>query len=192
MNDYTELIKSFFKGIQISESALEFLNSNFKEVEFKAREFMMEAGNVEKYFYIVLSGVQAVYIINSKGEKVILGFSFHGSPSGVFDSFITQKTSSLFLEALTPSRLLRISRDRFEQLFQDFPELYKWRANFIEQILFGRLSRETEMLTYTAKERFDVFMKRCPPELLQIPQKYLASYLNMQPETFSRLRAERD
>lgn len=192
MKDHTELIKSFFKGIQISEQALKFLTSNFNEVEFKAREFIMEAGNVEKYFYLVLSGVQAIYIINSKGEKVILGFSFHGSPSGVFDSFITQKTSSLFLEALTPSQLLRISRDRFEQLFQDFPEFYKWRANFIEQILFGRLSRETEMLTYTAKERFDAFMKRCPPDLLQIPQKYLASYLNMQPETFSRLRAERD
>ena len=32
-------------------------------------------------------------------------------------------------------------------------------------------------------------MSRCPEELKVIPQKYLASYLGMKPETFSRLRA---
>ena len=88
--------------------------------------------------------------------------------------------------------MLAISYGDFEEMFKRFPELLKWRANFAENILFGRLSREVEIMTLSAKDRFDAFVKRCPPELLQIPQKYLASYLNMKPETFSRLRAIRD
>ncbi|MEM6738452.1 MAG: Crp/Fnr family transcriptional regulator, partial [Bacteroidota bacterium] len=122
----------------------------------------------------------------------IAGFSYRGEQSGVFDSFVTQKSSALFLEALTSSTLLAISRTDFKQLFEQFPEFYKWEARFLEQILIGRFSREKEMLTYNAKERFDAFMERCPKELLDIPQKHLASYLNMKPETFSRLRALRD
>ncbi|MFY0600595.1 MAG: Crp/Fnr family transcriptional regulator [Cyclobacteriaceae bacterium] len=184
--------QSFGKYINISEEAYAFLNSTFASQEFSTKEFIVEAGNVGKYFYFVQSGVQAMYLINRKGEKVVLGFSFGGSLSGVYDSFLYQKPSDYFLEALTPSRLIGINLENYKKLFDLFPEFNRWRIDFMESILFGRGKREVEMLTLTAKERFDVFMKRCPDELLQIPQKYLASYLNMKPETFSRLRALRD
>ncbi|GAB4232654.1 MAG: Crp/Fnr family transcriptional regulator [Ekhidna sp.] len=192
MNEST-LIKSVFgKNMELSSEAFEFLKSSFEVKDFSARELITEAGDVEHYFYLVVSGVQAIYLITDKGEKVILGFSFQGSPSGAFDSFINETPSSLFLEALTSSRLLAMNRKSFTELFERYPSFYKWKSDFLETILLGRLSREVEMLTYSAKQRFDVFMKRCPKELLEIPQKYLASYLNMKPETFSRLRALKD
>ncbi|MEM8939364.1 MAG: Crp/Fnr family transcriptional regulator [Bacteroidota bacterium] len=188
-----KLFQNYFgKHIHVSSRALQFLSNHFYEKRYQAREIIVEAGTVEKYFYLVLEGVQALYTITERGEKSIAGFSYRGEQSGVFDSFVTQKSSALFLEALTSSTLLAISRTDFKQLFEQFPEFYKWEARFLEQILIGRFSREKEMLTYNAKERFDAFMERCPKELLDIPQKHLASYLNMKPETFSRLRALRD
>ncbi|MEO9872869.1 Crp/Fnr family transcriptional regulator [Ekhidna sp.] len=183
---------NFGKHISISEAAYEFLNENFHEREYAQRSFLVESGVTAKYFYFALSGVQAGYLLNSKGEKVIFGFSYQGSPSGIYDSFVMQTPSNYFMEAITPSRLIAISKEKYDQLFKLFPEFYQWRTHFMEGILFGRGSREVEMLTLTAKERFDAFIKRCPQELMQIPQKYLASYLNMKPETFSRLRALRD
>ncbi len=183
---------NFGKYITISDEAYSFLEDSFFEKEYPQRSFLVESGTIAKYFYFALSGVQAGYLINSKGEKVIFGFSYMGSPSGIYDSFITQTPSNYFMEALTPSRLIAISKDKYDELFHQFPEFYRWRTHFMENILFGRGSREVEMLTLTAKERFDAFIKRCPEELMHIPQKYLASYLNMKPETFSRLRALRN
>ncbi|WP_424962327.1 Crp/Fnr family transcriptional regulator [Ekhidna sp.] len=188
-----ELLQSTFgKYISISEEACEFLFQKFKPKEYAARKMIVESGGYARYFYFVLSGVQAIYLLNEKGEKVIFGFSFKGSPSGAFDSFIRNEPSNFFLEALTPSKLIGITKPDFDELFHRFPEFYQWRAHFMEDILLGRISREAELSTYSAKKRFDAFIKRCPPELLEIPQKYLASYLNMTPETFSRLRALRD
>ena len=43
-------------------------------------------------------------------------------------------------------------------------------------------------IRYTTKERFVNFMKQNPELVLRVPQKYLASYLEIQPETFSRLK----
>lgn len=169
-----------------------FLDQHYKVKEYAAREMIVESGGFGRYFYFVLSGVQALYVLNEKGEKVIFGFSFQGSPSGAFDSFIQQKPSNFFLEALTSSYMIGITKSDFDELFIRFPEFYKWRAHFMEEILLGRMSREMELSTYTAKQRFDAFVKRCPSELMEIPQKYLASYLNMTPETFSRMRALRD
>lgn len=183
---------NFGKYTAISESAQKYLFENFNLKEYNSRELLVEAGQVARYFYLVISGVQVLYLIDGKGEKVVLGFSFGGTVSGIYDSFLEQMPSSYFLEALTPSRLIAINREQYLKLFELFPEFNQWRIQFMEGILFGRGKREVELLTLSAKDRFDAFVKRCPKELLQIPQKYLASYLNMKPETFSRLRAKRD
>lgn len=190
---HQNLIDSAFgKYGAIGPEATSFLNSNFHLKEYDQREFITEAGAIAKHFFLVISGVQVIYLIDSKGDKVVLGFSFDGSVSGVYDSFLTQKPSKYFIEVLTPSKLIALSWEKYTEFFELFPHLYKWRAQFMEEFSIGRSLREVEILTLTAKERFDAFVKRCPPQLLQIPQKYLASYLNMKPETFSRLRAMRD
>ena len=182
------ILKNLFKGISLSDAEEKSFIELWKACCFKQNELITEAGRMEKYFYVVLEGVQAIYLINQKGEKVVLGFSYVGSPSGVFDSFLYQKPADTFLEALRPSRMLAISRDDYLNLFDNHPSFHTWAHGFFKEILFGRLSREVELLTLSAEERYIAFMQRCPDELKGIPQKYLASYLNMTPETFSRLR----
>jgi CRP-like cAMP-binding protein len=86
--------------------------------------------------------------------------------------------------------MLGLPVDAYHQLFDQYAELDRWGRLFFQNLLIGRVSREIELLTLPAKERYIAFMRRCPEELLRIPQKYLASYLNMTPETFSRLRAK--
>lgn len=187
--DKAAILKSFFKGVPLTPNEEQGFYALWHEVSFKQNELITEAGRIEKYFYIVFDGVQAIYLLNRKGEKVVLGFSYAGSPSGVFDSFIYQKPSDTFLQALKPSKLLAISRVDYLSLFENHPDFHKWGHLFFQEVLFGRLYREVEILTLSAEERYLAFMERCPKELQVIPQKYLASYLNMKPETFSRLRA---
>ena len=184
-----KVLKSVFKGISFTEQQRISFSQLWHEKTFVQNELITEAGRIEKYFYVVLEGVQAIYLLNQKGEKVVLGFSYSGSPSGVFDSFINQTPSNMFLEALKPSRLLAISRKDYVSFFETYPDFHQWAHGFFKEILLGRLSREVELLTLSAEERYVAFMRRCPEELKVIPQKYLASYLNMKPETFSRLRA---
>ncbi|MCL6274159.1 Crp/Fnr family transcriptional regulator [Muricauda sp. 2012CJ35-5] len=182
-------LKAFFSHVDFSAIDIAHFKSLWVEKEFKQYDFITEAGSIERYFYFVLEGVQAIYILNEKGEKVVLGFSYVGSPSGVFDSFINQEPSHSFLEALKPSKLLAISLTDYQWLFENYPGFYVWGHEFFKNILFGRLHREVEILTLSAEQRYLTFMQRCPEALKVIPQKYLASYLNMKPETFSRLRS---
>jgi len=187
--EHIKTLKKLFKDIPLNTDEEKAFLSLWSEHTFKQNELITEAGSIEKYFYVVLEGVQDIYLLNQKGEKVVLGFSYSESPSGVFDSFIYQKPSDTFLEALRPSRMLAISRSDYLSLFDKNSNFHQWAHHFFRDILFGRLFREVELLTLTAEERYVAFMQRCPEELQVIPQKYLASYLNMKPETFSRLRA---
>jgi CRP-like cAMP-binding protein len=186
---YESLLKNAFAPTELDLSTHEFFFNCWEEVAYKRGDFITEAGKIEKYFYVVIEGVQAIYILTPNGEKKVIGFSFDGSFSGVYDSFIKQNESHYFLEALTPTRMIRMNFKDYEQLFELYREFDKWGRVVHQELLIGRVQREVELITLSAKERFDVFMKRCPEKLLEIPQKLIASYLNMTPETFSRLRA---
>ena len=146
---------------------------------------------VEPYFYLVLSGVQRLYYPSIEGNDVVLGFTFQHNFSGVYDSFMRQTPSQCYLQALTKSELLAISFKDMNELFDRYACMERWGRLFVQDILFGRVQREIELTTRTAEERYRDFMHRSPAPLRQIPQKHLASYLNMTPETFSRLRASR-
>nr|WP_297918896.1 Crp/Fnr family transcriptional regulator [uncultured Allomuricauda sp.] len=190
MDDATYLkLKAFFPQVHFEDLDESWFRSLWTAKDFNQYDLITEAGSIEHYFYFVLEGVQALYILNEKGQKVVLGFSYTGSPSGVFDSFISQTTSATFLEALKPSKLVGLRLSDYNRLFEVHPEFHKWGHLFFRSVLFGRLFREVELLTLSAEQRYITFMQRCPEELKVIPQKYLASYLNMKPETFSRLRA---
>ncbi len=45
-----------------------------------------------------------------------------------------------------------------------------------------------ELLELSQKERFLKFVNRHPELLKRVPQKHLATYLNIKPETFSRYK----
>lgn len=185
---FKHLKKAFFP-VAFTEELEAFFRKNWKEKQFNRSDLITEGGAIERYLYFVIEGVQAIYLINSKGQKIVLGFSYTDNLSGVYTSFLTQKSSDYFLEALTPSRMLALSLNDYNSLFEQFPSFEKWGRIFHQNVLLGRANREIELLTLSAKDRYINFMRRCPEPLLQIPQKYLASYLNMKPETFSRLRA---
>lgn len=183
------VIARAFRPLEITEARHDSFLDFWEEVQVEKGTFLTEPEKVERYFYVVLEGVQAIYFMTREGDKKVIGFSYDGSFSGVYDSFLNGKGSNYFLEALTDSRMMRMNKQQYDSLFDNFPEFDRWGRIVHQELLIGRGQREIELITMSAQERFEIFMNRCPPELLRIPQKYLASYLNMTPETFSRMRA---
>lgn len=182
-------LKDSFHGVHFDAELEAEFYSLWEEKTYDKKEWITEAGRTESYFFYVLEGVQTVYLVNNKGEKIVIGFSYQGDFSGAYESFLIQEPSVLFVEALQPSRMLAINYTNYQKLFELSTDFNKWARLFLERILIGRGKREVELINLTAKERYINFMRRCPDVLHEIPQKYLASYLNMKPETFSRLRS---
>jgi hypothetical protein len=49
------------------------------------------------------------------------------------------------------------------------------------------LARQAELQCFSAEEKFKTLLKRSPHLLQLIPHKYLASYVGIDPTTFSKL-----
>jgi CRP-like cAMP-binding protein len=164
------------------------IGPHWKRYAFKKGRFVSEPGRIEQRFYIVEHGVQRLYV-HHEGLEVCLGFSYDGSWSGDYDSFLNRRAGRFAVQALTDSVLWGIDFDELQALYANLPIMERFGRRILEELFTGRATREIELLTKSAEQRYTALLQRSPQLLQLVPQKDIASYLHMKPETFSRLRA---
>lgn len=135
---------------------------------------------------MVQEGVQRAFYQDENKEATLV-FSYAPSFSGVIDSFLLQQPSEYFLETITQSKLLRIHYNDFHSLMLQHRSIETWIRVAVTQVLAGTLQRQIELMAYSAEEKFTTLLHRSPQILNLIPHKYLASYIGVDPATFSKL-----
>ncbi|MEO0726554.1 MAG: Crp/Fnr family transcriptional regulator [Bacteroidota bacterium] len=182
-------LKSFFDPIvRIPEEQWQQCWPAWQPFSAKRRTILTAAGERERYLYFVIEGIQRVFFLTDDGAKeATLVFTYAPSLSGVADSFLGQHPSHFYLETLTPSEFLRISHENFIEQCLAFPEMNRLALALSASAFEGVLLRQAELQTATAEEKFRALLTRSPHVLNLIPHKYLASYLGIDPATFSRL-----
>lgn len=170
----------------IDEEALIALAEPWEEVTYKRKQLLTRAGETERYLYLVLDGIQRAFYQDGDKEATLV-FSYAPSFSGVVDSFLLQQPSQYFLETITQSKLLRIHYNDLNTLMQQHRSIESWIRVAVTQVLAGTLHRQIELMSYSAEEKFTTLLHRSPQILNLIPHKYLASYIGVDPATFSKL-----
>lgn len=171
---------------KIDEAAWQDLSLPWSEISLKRKQVLTYAGDTEKYLYLVLEGVQRAYY-QHEGKEATLVFSYAPSFSGVIDSFFTQQPSRFCLETITQSTLLRIHYNDMQGLMEKHRSIETWVRKALTITLAGTLERQVELMSFSAEEKFTTLLRRSPHVLNLIPHKYLASYIGVDPTTFSKL-----
>lgn len=159
----------------------------FDVKQFEKKQLITNVGEVENYIYLVKNGLLRKYFKRGE-EEVITHIVAEGMVLTSGSSFFKRLPSLYYVEAVEPTTALAISHDNYERLFSID---YRWEKAGRELIQEAMLRKEFWMLDsvlYTPRERFLHFMRSYPELLQRVPQKYLASFLNIKPETFSRLK----
>jgi len=185
-----DLVRSTIERyVPLKDREWERIRGCWKDRSFPKGSFISRAGEVEHSFYIVRSGVQRLFF-EHEGNSICLGFSYDHSWSGDFESFLQQKPGRLNVQAITDSELVGIGHEDLLALYDAVPAMDRFGRLILEELLVGRATREIEQTALSAEERYRKLVQRSPHLLQLVPQKDIASYLRMTPETFSRLRAK--
>ncbi|HKH61541.1 MAG TPA: Crp/Fnr family transcriptional regulator [Flavitalea sp.] len=158
-------------------------------VSYKRKAVLTAAGETERHLYFVLEGVQRAFYVGSNHPEATIVFTYPYSFSGVADSFLTQQASKFFLETITASKMLRTTYHQVQQLMDKYHNFERWVRLSASYSLKGALERQVELSSFSAEEKFKTLLTRSPHVLQIIPHKYLASYLGIDPSTFSKLLA---
>lgn len=155
----------------------------------EAGEILTRSGEVESYFSIILDGTQRVYLDGDAGEEVTVAFAYRPDPTGIPDSVLLGTPSAHTLVAVTDGAMLSVPRRVLHDLLDAHAPLNRWLWRLLAAALQGRARRERELLTTSAAERYDRFLRESGHLLQHVPLKHIASYLGMTPETLSRVRS---
>ncbi len=163
------------------------LSSKFTIRHFERKSMMLIPGEVDHYFNFIAKGSVRKYVLAGKKE-----FTLQLSTEGHFIhaelSFFTRKTSDCFIETIEPTVVFSIKYEDLESMYDEMPELNKLARLMIGEMFLKKEMRDMSYMRNTPRERFLQYVAHHPGMLQRVPQKYIASYLHIKPETFSRLK----
>ncbi|MGB0525461.1 MAG: Crp/Fnr family transcriptional regulator [Flammeovirgaceae bacterium] len=159
----------------------------FKKKAIQKNEHLLQVGEIEKYLYFIEKGILRSYVDRNDSE-VTLEFSFEDTLFSSYESFIQQVASRIHIQAITPSIIWRVSYPNLQKIYQQTTIGNYLGRVAAESLYIEKSTRELDLLTKSATQRYlDLLHKQ--PELIQnIPLKHIASYLGITPQALSRIR----
>jgi CRP-like cAMP-binding protein len=187
-----ESVRPFFqflhKFIDLSEEEFDQYIKPYIEVrQFKRKEIITKPGDVENYMNFVLHGLVRKYYRKGKEEmNVQIGTEGHIIHSQ--ESFHSRIPSEYTVEAIENTALVSVSFDNLEKIYSQNQKMERLGRLVITFTMVIKDKGQVNMIKMNPRERFLDFVHKNPELLQRVPQKFLASYLNIQPETFSRFK----
>ena len=181
-------IKSFAgQFVELTEEEVNMMTSRLEIRKFEKKQILTKEGEVEHYLNFVLQGLVRKFFIGKKEEMVML-FAKEMELVSCYDSFLSGRPSMYTLEALEPTTVVSVTPQNVEALFAYSPKMERLGRMLVTDLYLKRERSDYDRVRLSSSDRFVKFLRENPDLLQRVPQKYIASYLNMKPETFSRLK----
>jgi len=165
-----------------------FLRTKFIPLTLRRGEFLQRAGAVAKYTGFVASGCARKYIIDATGKEHIVAFAPETWWVADGTSLTTGTPSEFFIDAIEDSDLLLIDPASHEQLVETISGYAAAYRKAVQKAAAARDARIARALSASARQRYLEFVETYPSIVARVPQRMLASYLGVSPETVSRIR----
>ncbi len=185
---YLENIHQYFnRFLPLTDEEFTDLTNYFELREFDKKVQVVKMGDIDNYFNIILKGLARKYMVVGK-KDVTLQLSIEGQIIHSEISFNTRTPSDTIVETIEPTVFLSMSYENLQKSYASNPKLEKLGRLLISYLFIKKDYRDYSQLKKTTRERFLDYMHSHSDMLQRVPQKYIASYLNIKPETFSRLK----
>lgn len=151
-----------------------------KELKIKKGQIIQRQGELNSKVYYVKSGMLRSYAIDKNGKENIFMFA----PEGwvIADTNSPEIPSILFIDALEDSVILEFPKD-IEREKENIVAITKRLSALQNRILI--------LISTNAIERYENFEEMYPTLVQRVPQRMIASYLGITPETLSAAKSKR-
>lgn len=156
--------------------------------KYKKGERLLDAGDVCKAILFIEKGMtRQFYFKYNKDLTEHIGYE--GGAIICLESFLKQEPTQLMVEALEPIVLWEIPKAEMDRLALKDAEIGVFYRKFFEFSLIESQIKADTLRFEPAHERYSKLLQLHPEILKRAPLVYIASLLQMTPETLSRVRS---
>ena len=182
--DYLESLS----GFKFSDGLRQHLVDIVRSKSVKKLSYLLEQGSVARHIYFIKRGILRCFYQHEDGSEVTAWILREPNVVVAVNSFYKQQPSFEIIQALVDTDVFYISFDELENVYARFPEFERvGRLLTIEYLIFWSMQL-FNLRMRSNSERFELWYKDNEDLLQHVQQKFVASYLDMEPETFSRMK----
>ncbi|MDU1892173.1 MAG: Crp/Fnr family transcriptional regulator [Dysgonomonas sp.] len=185
---YSKLYNIISSYIDLKQEDIDLIKSFFKYKTVTKGTTIIETGKSSDKAFFIISGYLKYFKIVESGEELIIHLYTPDNFAISLNSFFLGTIAEEALQAITDCELLYISRTDLEKLYSTG---YKWHSfgrKLMEGALIEKEERIIDQLTLTAQDKYAKLLKNHPDIIQNVPVKYIASFIGIQPESLSRIR----
>ena len=189
IDDSMVLAELIQKKAALNQEQLSTVISCFKPVKVKKNEHLLKSGAIADKLFFINKGCLRLYYSIEDHNIATRFMAFEHTFLTSIVSFISREPTSEFIQAVEASELLVISYQDFFHLREQIPAWDKIYIYILEYGLTVITSKLSSLLTQNATERYRNLLKNNPELVQRLSNANLAAYLNISPETLSRLKS---
>jgi CRP-like cAMP-binding protein len=181
------VIESLARNFSISAAEAEIFLAAFSRIELSKNDTFLERGKVCNKIGLIEKGLMKC-CFNKEGMEIVFEFAFENNFISDYYSYSTEQASEKEITCLEPTTLYVINRQELTNLCNEhsFVESLSRRVN---EFLFLKMhDRLKSYLLDSPTTRYLQLIGEKQDLVNRIPQYLAASYLNVKPETISRIR----
>lgn len=171
----------------MTHDELDILESVLRPMKFAKGEIILKEGEVCTNIYWVVRGlVRQFYYKNDK--ELTEYMATENTICMCIESLFKEQPTRLQIQALEPTLIYALPKAALEAVAMKSVNIQiLYRKILEESLIFSQV--HADMLRFeSAPDRYAKLVKRSPQLVLRAPLVYIASYLQMTPETLSRVR----
>ncbi|MFD1630350.1 Crp/Fnr family transcriptional regulator [Pseudopedobacter beijingensis] len=165
----------------------EIIELSNRKITLERNDFLKVKGSIDSNLYFVESGSLKIFILDDYNEQIVR-LAYKSNLIASLDSFLKNQPSDFYIQAIKKTVLKVITKHQIEDFLKNNSDNTLWNK-ILEDLVLQQLEREIDLLTSSPKERYQRVLKRSPQLFQEIPNRYIANYLRMSPETLSRLKS---
>jgi CRP/FNR family transcriptional regulator, anaerobic regulatory protein len=185
------IVRHFDKYLPLDDREKEALTSRLVQRQIKRKQYILQEGDICKYFTYVVEGCFKMYGVDNSGAEHNLTFAAEDDWITDIDSLHKERPSKLFIEAIEPCTILQLSKGDLWYLYTNYPKFDRDFRVIIEDKYIELQNRLLQTFSATAYERYESFIEQYPNLANRLPNTQIASYLGITPEFLSKIRNSR-
>ena len=188
LDKFSRLRKHFEETDHFSDEEFETFVSYLTPVTLKKNEYFTRQGELCRYLAFVNSGCLRAYYTDDKGNEFTMYFAFLNWWTGDKTSFYSGTPARFSVQALEDSEVFRADKYNWEKALDEIPVFEKWYRVKTRKSYEATQQRLIDSQTESAEQKYLKLLKNAPEIVQRIPQHHIASYLNIKPQSLSRIR----
>ena len=171
----------------MTHEELDILESVLVPMKYAKGEKILNEGDTCEHIYWIVKGLVRQYYFKN-GKELTEYMATENTIMMSIESLFMEKPSMQVIQALEPTIVYVLPKKELEAVAMRSVNIQILYRKILEESLIISQQRADMLRFESAQDRYQKLVKSSPQLVLRAPLVYIASYLQMTPETLSRVR----